>query len=116
MKAFQLVLSLLPIPFLFHLYEYNSHLARQDPVFLAPAFIFMILLGGIVMRKVKISLFFGVSILMTFISLGLGHLFIEDDGSWFKPFGRDAAVIWVAAIYIVGQLAIRGVSKMSSPL
>lgn len=115
MKAFQIVLSLIPIPFLFHLYEYNSHLARQEPVFLAPAFIIMSILVGIQLRKVKFPLFIGVNILMTVISLALGHFFIEDDGSWFKPFGRDAAVIFIAIIYTIGQLIIRGIFKMIWP-
>lgn len=114
MKAIQLVLSLLPIPFLFHLYEYNSHLARQEPFLLAPTFIFMIIVVGLQMRKVKLSLFFAASILMTAFSLVLGNFYIEDDGSWFKPFGRDAAIIFVAGVYIIGQLIIRGISKMMS--
>jgi len=34
-----------------------------------------------------------------------------DDGSWFKPFGRDFAIIFVSVVYILGQLIIRGISK-----
>ncbi|WP_176400107.1 hypothetical protein [Ureibacillus sinduriensis] len=114
MKAIHLVLSLLPIPFLFHLYEFNSHLARQEPFLLAPAFIFVMIVVGLQMRKVKLSLFFPASILMTFFSLALGHFFIEDDGSWFKPFGRNVAIILIAIVYIFGQLFLRGISKMIS--
>lgn len=111
MRVGQIILSLLPIPFLFHFYEYNSHLENQSPVFLLPAYLFFIIVVGIQLRKVKWFLFFGNSIIMTVISLLLGYLFIIDDGSWFKPFGRDVAIIFTSVIYVFGQLIIRWLSK-----
>jgi hypothetical protein len=114
MKANQIILSLLPIPFLFHFYEYNSHLVKQEAVLLFPAFLLFIIIVGIQLRKVKLPLFLGINILMTIISLMLGYFFIADDGSWFKPFGRDVAIIFISVVYILGQLIVRWISKAVS--
>ncbi|WP_458413259.1 hypothetical protein ACNQFZ_21200 [Schinkia sp. CFF1] len=111
MKANQIILSLLPIPFLFHFYEYNSHLVKKEAVLLFPAFLLFIIIVGIQLRKVKLLLFLGINILMTIISLLLGYFLIADDGSWFKPFGRDVAIIFISVVYILGQLIIRWISK-----
>lgn len=112
MKRFILsILSLFPVPFLFLFYEYNSHLARQDADFLFPVFLVFIIVVGISSRNIKLPLFFGVNFIMIIISLIFGYFFIVDDGGWFKPFGRDGAVIFVSIIYILGQLIIRVVSK-----
>lgn len=111
MKANQIIFSLLPIPFLFHFYEYNSHLVKQEAVLLFPAFLLFITIVGIQLRKVKLPLFLGINILMTIISLMLGYFFIADDGSWFKPFGRDVAIIFISVVYILGQLIVRWISK-----
>ena len=37
------------------------------------------------------------------ISLLLAHFLIEDNGAWFKPFGRDAAVVFIALATVIGQ-------------
>ncbi|MFD1609073.1 hypothetical protein [Oceanobacillus luteolus] len=111
MKIIQIIFSLFPIPFLFHYYEYNSHLAKQEAVFLFPGFLLFIIIVGILMRKIKLSLFLAFSILMTIISLLLGNLFIVDDGSWFKPFGRDVAIIFISIVYILGQSIVRWISR-----
>jgi len=105
------ILSLFPVPFLFHFYEYNSHLARQHADFLFPIFLVFIIVVGISSRNIKLPLFFGLNFIMTVISLIFGYFFIVDDGGWFKPFGRDAAIIFVSIIYILGQLIIRVFSK-----
>ena len=109
------ILSLFPVPFLFHFYEYNSHLARQDAVFLFPVSLLFIIVVGISTRNVKLPLFFGMNFIMTVISLILGSFFIVDDGGWFKPFGRDGAIIFISIIYILGQLMIRVASKPVTP-
>ncbi|WP_198508461.1 hypothetical protein [Bacillus xiapuensis] len=111
MKANQIILSLLPVPFLFHFYEYNSYLIKQEAVLLFPAFLLFIIVVGIQLRKLKLSLFMGMNILMTIISLMLGYFFIANDGGWFKPFGRDIAIIFISVVYILGQLIIRWISK-----
>lgn len=111
MKFIKFILSLFPIPFFFHFYEYNSHLVKQDAVLLFPASLFFIIVIGITSRKIKLPCFFGVNFIMTVISLMFGHFFIIDDGGWFTPFGRDVAIIFVSVIYILGQLIIRVVSN-----
>ncbi|MED4552942.1 hypothetical protein RKS58_06735 [Lysinibacillus capsici] len=112
MKRFiQSMLSLFPFPFLFHFYEYNSHLSNQEASFLFPLFLFFIIGVGIVSRNVHLPLFIVLNFLMTALSLMLGHFFIDDDGSWFKPFGRDVAIIFVSFFYVLGQLIIRGIRK-----
>lgn len=114
MKVTQIIFALLPIPFLFHFYEYNSHLEGQEATLLFPLFLLFIILVGIQLRKLRLSLFLGISIIMTVISLILGHFFIVNDGSWFKPFGRDVAIIFISVIYVLGQLIIRWISKALS--
>lgn len=112
MKKFIMsIFPLFPVPFFFHLYEYNSHLARQDANFLLPGFLLFIIAAGIVSRNLTFPFFFGLNIIMSVLSLILGHFFIVDDGGWFKPFGRDAAIIFVSIIYILGQLIIRAISS-----
>lgn len=111
MRVNKIIFALLPIPFLFHFYEYNSHLGEREAVLLFPLFLLFISIGGIQLRKVKLPLFFGFNIIMTVFSLILGYFFIDDDGSWFKPFGRDIAIIFTSIIYILGQLIIRWTSK-----
>ncbi|MFJ7953749.1 hypothetical protein ACIQZG_19790 [Lysinibacillus sp. NPDC096418] len=49
---------------------------------------------------------------MTVISLIFGYFLIVDDGGWFKPIGRDSAIIFIAIVYILGQLIVREVSKI----
>ncbi len=107
-EILKIILQLVPVPFLFHLYEYNCHLTGQDPVLLAPGSLFFIIIVGLLTSKNKLSMFFGINFIMVVISLILGYVFIADDGSWFKPFGRDAAVIFISIIYIIGQLFVRG--------
>lgn len=108
----RVILSILPIPFLFHYYEYNSHLVKQEAVLLLPAFLMFIIVVGITARNLKLPIFFGINVFMIIISLIFGHLFIVDDGSWFKPFGRDVSEIFISFIYFFGQLIVRGISKL----
>ena len=107
-----IILSLFPVPFLFHLYEYNSHLARQDANLLFPIFLVFIIVVGISSRNIKLPLFFGLNIIMSIISLIFGSFFIVDDGGWFAPFGRDAAIIFISILYVLGQLIIKVFSNL----
>ena len=112
MNFIKIILALIPVPFLFHLYEYNyCHLGEHDVVFLFPVFLFFIIVVGITSRNIKFPLFLGVNFIMTVISLLFGYFFIVDDGSWFKPFGRDFAIIFISVVYILGQLIIRGIMR-----
>ena len=81
MKRFIIsILFLFPTPFLFHFYEYNSHLARKDADFLFSIFLVFVIVVGISTRNIKFPLFFGMNFMMTIISLILGCFFIVDDG------------------------------------
>ncbi len=111
MKVIRIIFSLLPIPFLFHYYEYNRHLAKQEAVLLFPGFLLFMIVVGILMRKNKLPLLLTIGMLMTIISLLFGNLFIVDDGSWFKPFGRDVAIIFISIVYILGQSIVRWISR-----
>ncbi|WP_175428350.1 hypothetical protein [Bacillus solimangrovi] len=43
---------------------------------------------------------------MTILSLILGFVFLDD--SWFfKPFGRDGAILFISLFYVFGQLLVR---------
>jgi len=106
------ILSLFPVPFLFHFYEFNCHLARQQADFLFQVFLVFIIVVGISSRNIKLPLFIGLNFIMTVISLIFGYFFIDDDGGWCKPFGRDAAIVFVSIIYILGQLIIRLFSRL----
>ena len=115
MKFIKIILALIPVPFLFHFYEYNyCNLKGHDAVFLFPVFLLFITVVGVTSRNIKLPLFFGVNFIMTVISLLLGYFLIVDDGSWFKPFGRDFAIIFISAVYILGQLIIRGIIRGTS--
>lgn len=107
----KMVSLLLPIPFLFHFYEYNSYLEREEATLLFPLFLFFTIMTGVQLRRFRLIPALGINILMVILSLILGYLFIEDDGSWFKPFGRDGAILFIAIIYILGQLIIRWISQ-----
>lgn len=115
MKKFIIcMMSLFPVPFLYYFYEYNGYLNRQDADFLFPTFIVCIVVIGLLTRNMNLPLFFSINIMMTVISLILGHFFILDEGSWFKPFGKNGAMIFVSSIYILGQLFIRLLSKQGT--
>lgn len=81
-------------------------------IFLFQVFLVFIIVVGISSRNIKLPLFIGLNFIMTVISLIFGYFFIDDDGGWFKPFGRDAAIVFVSIIYILGQLIIRLFSRL----
>ncbi len=105
-------LSISPVPFFILFFEYNCHLAGKSAKFLIPVFLVFIIVVGISSRNIKFPLFFGLNLMMTVISLLFGSFLLVDDGGWFKPFGRDVAIIFVSIIYILGQFIIRVVSKL----
>lgn len=114
MKVLRYILMLLPVPFLFHFYEYNQHLAKKEPVLLFPFFLFLIMIVGYQLRKVRFTLFIVINLTVTIFSLVLGFILLKDDGTWFKPFGRDIAIVFTSLIYMIGLLFVRWMSKASS--
>ena len=112
MKYIYYVLSIIPVAFLFHFYEYGQHLKGEEARYLFPTWLIYILITGLLsvyIKKRNVLLF---QIISCVISVILAKLWIADDGAWFIPFGRDVAVVWIAGITYVGQLIIRTCLKI----
>ena len=111
MKYVYYAMSLIPVAFLFHFYEYGQHLKREPATFLGVGFILYIGITGILAVKHKKRNVLLMQIISCGISLVLAHFLIEDNGAWFKPFGRDVAVVFIAMITVIGQLLLRSFLK-----
>jgi hypothetical protein len=112
MNYLKFLILLLPVPFLFHFYEYEQHVRNQDASFLFVGFIFFIILSGIISSHVKFVTVVILTIFQTLISLYLASNFIENDTYWFKPFefkpfDRDKVIIIFSVLYFLGQLVVR---------
>ncbi len=92
MKYLNYLVLLIPVPFLFHYYEYEQHLKNQDAPFLFIVFLFFMIISVIASKDIKIIQLFILTIIQTLISLYLASKFIENDTYWFKPFNRDKVV------------------------
>ena len=112
MKYVYYVVSLIPVAFLFHFYEYGQYLKREPATFLGFAFILYIGITGILSVNYKKRYILLMQTIACSISLLLAHFFIEDNGAWFKPFGRDVAVVFIALVTISGQLLLRSFLKI----
>ncbi|MGA4466834.1 hypothetical protein ACPA2L_30170 [Bacillus bombysepticus] len=116
MRILWFVVALIPIPFLFHFYEYGQRVIKgEEAPFLGIGLILFIIINGFSSKEIKIRYIFLVNIFTGVISLLLASKFIPDDGSWFTPVGRNGAVIFISIIYIIGQLLIRTISKYIFP-
>lgn len=113
MKILWLILSLLPAAFFFHLYEFGQHIQGEDAPFLLIACVFFVVATGILSSYIQVSYMILVNIMAGFFSVFLAMYFIPDDG-WFKPVGRDGAVIITAIVFFLGQLLVRSISKSFS--
>ncbi|MEC2872573.1 hypothetical protein ACIQHV_30790 [Bacillus bombysepticus] len=112
MRILWIVIALIPVPFLFHFYEYGQRVIQgKEAPFLGIGLILFIIINGFLSKGIKIRYIFLVNIITGVLSLLLASNFIPDDGSWFKPVGRTGAVIFISIIYIIGQLLIRIISK-----
>lgn len=107
MRVFWLVISLVPVAFLFHFYEYGQHIKHEEAKFLLQGSILFVLVAGILAGSVKLRYVFLVNAVSTLLSVFLASYFITDDGSWFIPVGRDIAVIFCSVIFLIGQLFVR---------
>ncbi|MCP3028503.1 hypothetical protein [Halobacillus sp. A5] len=111
MKWFTVILWLLPVPFFFHLYEYQSYIHREEAIFLMEGFLLITIIAGVWLIKWPPLIVLILGIGMTLLSLGLGAVYIPNDTSWFKPVGRNGAIIFTAVIYIAGMMIIKGVCQ-----
>ncbi|MEH7348721.1 hypothetical protein [Gottfriedia acidiceleris] len=111
MKILWLIFSLLPTPFLFHFYEYGQHLKQEEAPYLNSVTLIYVILSGFLSGQIKISYVILINVLSSFISILLATYFIANDGAWFKPVGRNGAIIFTAILFLGGQLIIRLFSK-----
>ena len=112
MKILWLIFSLIPAPFLFHFYEYGQYIKREEPTFLFLGSILYIIITGALAGRFKIRYIMLVNIITGAISLFLAMYFISDENGWFKPFGRDFAILFTTIIFFIGQLLIRFLSRL----
>jgi accessory gene regulator protein AgrB len=110
MRILWLILSLIPAPFFFHSYEYGQHIKGEEASFLFISSVLFVVIIGFLSSYIKIGYVILVNIITGLLSIFLAMYFIPNDG-WFKPVGRDVAVIFVAVVLLIGQLIIRGVSR-----
>ena len=86
---------------------------REEPSFLLVGSIFYIVIAGVLARRLKIRYIFLANIITGVISLLLAMYFIPSEDGWFKPFGRDFAIVFTLIIFFVGQLLVRLFLKIS---
>lgn len=110
MKYFYYVLSIIPVAFLFHFYEFGQNEKGQEASFLTVAWVGYMILAGCVAIVVKKRVVVVLQIVALLISLLFAYLWIPDNG-WFKPVGRDLAVVWIGLLTLVGQLIVRAIMK-----
>ena len=111
MKILWVIVSIVPAAFLFHYYEYGQYVKREEASFLLVGSLLYVLVAGFLSHSVKLRTVFLLNGLSVLLSLTLASYFIVDDGGWFKPVGRDGAVLFAAVIYLVGQLLVRAIAK-----
>ncbi len=111
MKYLNYIILLIPVPFLFHFYEYGQHLKHQNAPFLFVGFLFFVTLAAITTRNMSFLKIFLLSIVQSLISLYLATKFIENDTYWFKTFDRDKVILITSLIYFLGQLLVRAILK-----
>ena len=110
MKILWLILSLLPAAFFFHFYEFGHHVQGENASFLFIGSVLFVVATGILSTCIKIAYIILVNVIAGLFSLFLAMYFIPDD-SWFKPVGRDGAVIFAAVVFLLGQLLVKSFSK-----
>lgn len=110
LKYFYYVLSVIPVAFLFHFYEFGQNEKGQEATFLTVAWVGYMILAGCFAIVVKKRVVIVLQIVSLLISLLFAYLWIPDNG-WFKPVGRDLAVVVVALLTLAGQLIVRSITK-----
>ncbi|NMH73578.1 hypothetical protein HF078_10865 [Bacillus sp. RO2] len=105
-----IVVSLIPMPFLFHYYEISQHPERADFLFIG-----ILLFAGLVgflSLKVKVGLIILVNLITIIVSVWLGTAFITPPNEgWFKPIGMNFAIVLTGVVLVVVVLVLRSVFK-----
>jgi hypothetical protein len=112
MKLLWFILSLIPIPFLYHFYEYVQHIKglESSPLILVPIFILTVVIG-VLSNQVEIRYVLWINILTVMMSMLLATNLIIDDGNWLKPEGIDRAVVFASLLCLLGQLSVRFICR-----
>lgn len=106
-KWFYYIIALIPMAFFFHSYEYGQHLKREEAPFLIPMIIVYIIISSWLSKYVKALTIILFQLLSLGLSLICGVFWIEDDGTWFIPFGLNVAIIFVWAVLVIFQWLVR---------
>lgn len=103
-----MLVSLIPIPFLFHYYEISQYPERTNFLFLG-TLLFAGLVGFLSM-KVKVRFIIFVNFITSIVSVWLGAAFITPpNGSWFNPIGMNYAIGLTGIAILVVVLIFRSV-------
>jgi len=105
-KLINLIILLIPMPFLFHYIE--TSLFTNGSMFAFLGTFLFIVLAGIISVKIKSNYIILISVLNNLLSVVLGRMFIiSPNQSWFNPFGMNFAIIFTGIIILIGILTIR---------
>ena len=105
-----LLVSLIPMPFLFHYYEISK--VPNRAIFLFSGTLLFTILAGLLSIKVKLNDMILANTINIIVSVALGSVFITPpNGSWFNPFGMNIAIIFTGVVILIVMLLIRFVSK-----
>ncbi|AXF56040.1 hypothetical protein [Salicibibacter kimchii] len=100
------MVTLIPVPFLFHFYETLQFARGEDVPFLLLSVLLLlfIIFIGAVSTNIKLRNMILVSIVSIIISVLLGTVFITPlNEAWFKPFGRGLTLMFTGIALFVGQ-------------
>ncbi|MCK1994944.1 hypothetical protein GW626_01670 [Peribacillus muralis] len=111
MNTSWLILTLIPAPFLYHYYEYGLHIKREEATFLYLGTVIFVIVIGLLSGQIRIRYVILANVITGLLSMFLAMYFIPNDVGWFKPVGREVAVIFVAVVFLVGQLIVSSFSR-----
>lgn len=112
MKLVWFILAFIPTPFLFHFFEYGYHVKRKESAFLLLTIMLIVFITGALSGRIKIRYIILVNVITGILSLLLSIYIIPDDGSWFKPLGRDLVILITAIGFFIVQLMIRLLTRL----
>lgn len=105
-----LVVSLIPMPFLFDLYEISQFPNKAPFLFSGP--LLFVILSGFLSIKIKPLYIILVNILTIVVSVVLATKFIiPPNGSWYNPFGMNVSIILLGIVILILVLIIRFILK-----
>ena len=109
-KQLWIVVSLIPVPFLFHHYEIYQYPEQANFLFIG-TLLFAGMVGFLTM-KVKVRFIILVNFITIIASVLLGAVFITPPNeSWFSPIGMEAAIVLTGVVLVVVVLIFRSVFR-----